>query len=75
MSNMSYCRFRNTLQDLQDCYDNITDNIFGVEFRSREHIIALAKKIARFDAGDFIEACENCERCKEFCDCDEEEDN
>ena len=22
MSNMSYCRFRNTLADLKDCYDN-----------------------------------------------------
>lgn len=23
MGNMSYCRFRNTLQDLRDCYDNM----------------------------------------------------
>ena len=22
MGNMSYCRFRNTLEDLDDCYDN-----------------------------------------------------
>jgi len=22
MSNASYCRFRNTLEDLRDCYDN-----------------------------------------------------
>ncbi len=22
MSNMSYCRFANTLEDLRDCYDN-----------------------------------------------------
>jgi len=22
MGNMSYCRFRNTLEDLKDCYDN-----------------------------------------------------
>jgi len=22
MSNMSYCRFENTLQDLRDCYEN-----------------------------------------------------
>ena len=26
MSNMSYCRFQNTVQDLQDCYDNIDDS-------------------------------------------------
>ncbi len=25
MGNMSYCRFENTLGDLQDCYDNIDD--------------------------------------------------
>ena len=25
MPNMSYCRFRNTLNDLQDCYDALTD--------------------------------------------------
>ena len=23
MANMSYCRFENTLSDLQDCFDNI----------------------------------------------------
>lgn len=22
MANMSYCRFRNTVEDLEDCYDN-----------------------------------------------------
>jgi len=27
MSNMSYCRFRNTLHDLQDCLDNIVPNM------------------------------------------------
>ena len=25
MGNMSYCKFRNTLEDLQDCYDNWDD--------------------------------------------------
>lgn len=25
MSNMSYCRFQNTLADLQDCFDAIYD--------------------------------------------------
>jgi len=25
MSNMSYCRFRNTLQDLRDCQENFSD--------------------------------------------------
>lgn len=26
MSNMSYCRFQNTLGDLGDCYENMDDN-------------------------------------------------
>ena len=26
MSNMSYCRFQNTLQDLQDCFGEIQEN-------------------------------------------------
>lgn len=30
MSNMSYCRFRNTLGDLQDCYDWMVNNPDGV---------------------------------------------
>lgn len=25
MGNMNYCRFRNTLEDLKDCYDNWDD--------------------------------------------------
>lgn len=25
MGNMSYCRFENTYQDLQDCYDSLTE--------------------------------------------------
>jgi hypothetical protein len=27
MANMSYCRFRNTLQDLQDCFDTLNDGL------------------------------------------------
>ena len=30
MANMSYCRFRNTLNDLQDCENNF-DNINSIE--------------------------------------------
>lgn len=72
MANMNYCRFRNTAEDLADCYNHITDNLFGAEFRSRERIIALARKIAEFDAGDFDEVCGFCEEVS--CRCDEEED-
>lgn len=33
MSNMSYCRFRNTEMDLQDCYDTMSE---GEEPESKE---------------------------------------
>jgi hypothetical protein len=31
MSNMSYCRFENTLRDLRDCYHNMNDLPYGSE--------------------------------------------
>ena len=31
MSNMSYCRFRNTLEDLRDCINNFEDNELSEE--------------------------------------------
>ncbi len=49
MSNMGYCRFQNTLPDLQDCYDHM-DNLDHEDFasdeaRARSKIIKLAKRI------------------------------
>lgn len=35
MSNMSYCRFRNTRGDLRDCRDNIFDALTGEEAEAR----------------------------------------
>ena len=29
MANMSYCRFRNTLLELQDCYNAMVDEVNG----------------------------------------------
>lgn len=31
MANMSYCRFQNTLADLQDCYDHFGDDDLSEE--------------------------------------------
>jgi len=46
MSNMSYCRFENTLQDLRDCYDNIDDDdLSETEEQAREELIELCKDI------------------------------
>lgn len=58
MSNMSYCRFRNTLQDLRDCYSNINDDLTGEEFEARNDLINLCKELAEYDEDDFIEAIE-----------------
>jgi hypothetical protein len=45
MANMSYCRFRNTLQDLRDCYYNMNGSLTGEEFYSREALVELCKSI------------------------------
>jgi hypothetical protein len=46
MANMSYCRFRNTLEDLRDCYDNIDDVESPEEEKARQRLIELCKRIA-----------------------------
>ena len=55
MGNVSYCRFENTLSDLEDCYEDME---FGKDFselslteqEARNELVALCKKIAeQFD--------------------------
>ncbi len=58
MPNMSYCRFRNTLSDLQDCYDTLLedDNIESDEERvAAENLVELCKDIVA-DAGSCFPA-------------------
>ena len=46
MSNMSYCRFENTEQDLGECYDNWDDPIFSaIEQEARVGVFELCKSI------------------------------
>jgi hypothetical protein len=46
MANMSYCRFQNTLNDLQDCEDHLGDEIEdSTEKRARERLIQLCQDI------------------------------
>ena len=54
MSNMSYCRFRNTLSDLRDCYDAIDDDCSEDEKEARLRLIRLCVDIAE-DYGYEIE--------------------
>ena len=47
MSNMSYCRFQNTLQDLRDCYESMDDkDLSDEEKRARRSLLKLCAKIA-----------------------------
>lgn len=46
MSNMGYCRFHNTVQDLFDCYDHLEDKeLSESEEQKREELLNLCKQI------------------------------
>lgn len=48
MGNMSYCRFINTLQALDDCYENMDDtDLSDGEAKARRVLINLCAAIAR----------------------------
>lgn len=47
MSNMGYCRFRNTVQDLEDCADHMDDqDLSEEEVQARKRLINLCHDIA-----------------------------
>ncbi len=47
MSNMSYCRFRNTLADLRDCYESWGEPLeTDEEVAARHRLVKLCQKIA-----------------------------
>ncbi len=56
MPNMSYCRFRNTLNDLRDCYYNMEGVSDHEEQRARQQLIDLCRDIideyGNFDFND-----------------------
>lgn len=53
MANMSYCRFRNTLEDFKDCvdalehfmYDNVNDVTSDEEIKAAESMVHMAFNI------------------------------
>jgi len=56
MGNMAYCRFRNTLNELSECYDNIENIGSDAELRACKKLIELCKKFSKIDEGDlFVE--------------------
>ncbi len=46
MSNMSYCRFQNTVGDLRDCAEALDDIMNGEERLSREELAAARRLVA-----------------------------
>ncbi len=47
MSNMAYCRYENTVHDLQDCYDHIhDDDLSPDEQLARKRLAAICADIA-----------------------------
>ena len=50
MSNMSYCRFENTLNDLEDCAEHIHDmDLSEREEKCRIRLIEMCREIADED--------------------------
>lgn len=54
MANMSYCRFRNTLNDLRDCYYNMEGVSDHEEQRARQQLIDLCRDIIDEYGDDFV---------------------
>ena len=49
MSNMSYCRFQNTLSDLEDCYEALLNEEVGdhqAEQEAKECLLELCRSIS-----------------------------
>lgn len=46
MSNMAYCRFQNTANDLSDCLDHFDDELSKDEERARQWLISMCRQIA-----------------------------
>lgn len=51
MTNMSYCRFQNTKEDLLDCEEHLDDELEGEEKEARIDLINICKRIVD-DYGD-----------------------
>ena len=45
MSNMSYCRFRNTYTDLKECEEYLDDDFSEEELEYRTKLLKLCKRI------------------------------
>lgn len=55
MGNMSYCRFENTCEDLQDCYDALAEKDISELSKSEQIYAKKLIKMCRNIADDFLE--------------------
>ena len=56
MGNMGYCRFRNTLADLNDCYDSLDEHgLSKEEEKARNKLVRLCQHIAENYSDDYLE--------------------
>lgn len=57
MSNMSYCRFRNTLGDLQECFESLDgqlehesiEELTHEELRAARELLTLCEEMLQFE--------------------------
>lgn len=47
MRNMSYCRFQNTLEALQECADHLEDELSEEEDEARHELLNLCEEMLR----------------------------
>jgi hypothetical protein len=58
MPNMSYCRFRNTLNDLRDCENNFSNISSTEELRAAKEMLKLCQDIVDSVSIDELELSE-----------------
>jgi len=69
MSNMSYCRFQNTLTDLRDCQDSIGDDGLSLdENEARKELIRVCREIAEDITSDDLDRTFRDEDCDDYID-------
>jgi hypothetical protein len=61
MPNMSYCRFENTLKDLRDCYDALSENGFEDLSESERRYAIRMVQMCKAITEDFIDEVEDAE--------------
>jgi len=61
MGNMSYCRFENTFNDLQDCYEALGENSLDELSETEKKYAIKLIKMCRNIADDFLDEAEGAE--------------